>query len=411
VTVRGATSPSPGRLRVLVVTQLFPNVAEPMNAVYNRLQCVALSRLCDVDVRAVIPWFPGASLFARWSSAGRCVGVPAEEVVDGLQVRHPRTLFVPKVGVRWAPRLYAASLWPSVKHLRGQVDVVLGCWAFPDGVAATMLAERLGAACVVKVHGSDLNVFAQREPFRRIMAATLPGVGRLVAVSRPLAEKAVELGIPRDRVVIVRNGLDRETFRPRDRAEARRSVGIEASARWILYVGGLLRTKGLADLLAAFDALAPRHPDLRLALVGDGPDAPLARAAAERHPGRIVLTGALPLASVAQWMGACDVLTLPSWNEGTPNVILEAFASGRRVVATRVGGIPDVMTSPRLGLLVPPKDPVALAEALARAAVEPYDPADLTSAAPHGWAESAAQLHATLAAAASERAASAAAAA
>ena len=390
------------RLRVLVVTRLFPNSAQPMNAIYNLRQCAALSRLCDVDVRAVIPWFPGASVVARWSVAGRCADVPAEEVIDGLRVLHPRVLFAPKIGGSIAPALYVASLWPGLRALRGQFDAVLGCWAFPDGVAAVTLGRRLGAPSVVKVHGSDLNVLAQREPFRRIMSRTLPQASRLVAVSRPLAEKAVEMGVPPERVVIVRNGIDRDAFRVRDRAVTRSDLGISVAARWILYVGLLHRTKGVGDLLEAFDRLAPVHPDLHLALVGEGPDLPLCRQATERHPGRVVTTGFLPPDDVARWMGACDVLTLPSWNEGTPNVILEAFASGRRVVATRVGGIPDIVTSPALGVLVPARNVMELAEALARAAYHDYEPETVTGAAPDGWPQSAACLLEVLSAAADE---------
>jgi glycosyltransferase involved in cell wall biosynthesis len=325
------------------------------------------------------------------------------ETIDGLRVHHPRALFVPKVGAPLAPALYVASLWPRLRALRGEIDVVLGCWAFPDGVAAVHLAQLLGAASVVKVHGSDLNLLAAREPLRTIMSRTLPRAGRLVAVSRPLAEKAVQLGVPEDRVEIVRNGLDRELFHVRDRGATRAELGIAERARWVVFVGLLDRTKGLLELIEAFDRLAPVCPDLNLALVGDGPDAALARRAAERHPGRIVLTGALPLEGVAQWMGACDILTLPSWNEGTPNVILEAFASGRRVVATRVGGIPDIVTSPALGVLVPPRDPPALTDALRLAAYEPYESERLTAAAPSGWPDSAARLLDVLSSAVRER--------
>ncbi len=389
-------------LRVLVVTKLFPSAAEPMTAPYNRFQCVALSRLCQVDVRAVIPWFPGVRLAARWSTAGRGHAVPAREVIDGLTVHHPRVLYLPKFGASIAPHLYLASLWPQLRALRGQVDVVLGCWAFPDGVAAIWLAERLGAASVVKVHGSDLNVLAERQPYRRILSRVLPRVGRLVAVSRPLAEKARELGVPAERVTVVRNGLDRELFRVRDRAAERAALGIAPAARWILYAGLIHHTKGVLDLLEAFDRLAPAHPELNLALVGEGSDMPLARQAAERHPGRVVLTGALPTEGVARWMGACDILTLPSWNEGTPNVILEAFASGRRVVATRVGGIPDIVTSPALGTLVAARHPAELAAALAQAAYQACAPGELTHAAPYGWPESAARLLEVLEAAARE---------
>jgi glycosyltransferase involved in cell wall biosynthesis len=96
-------------------------------------------------------------------------------------------------------------------------------------------------------------------------------------------------------------------------------------------------------------------------------------------------------------MGACDTLVLASHHEGTPNVVLEALASGRRVVATRVGGVPDLITSATLGELVPPRDPDALAAALARAARTPYDPAEVARlGARGGWAESAAKLHTVL---------------
>ena len=97
-------------------------------------------------------------------------------------------------------------------------------------------------------------------------------------------------------------------------------------------------------------------------------------------------------------MAACDVLTLPSHAEGTPNVVLEALACGRRVVASSVGGIPDLITSDALGALVPPRDPKALAVALAHALATPYDPDEVARlGARGGWDASAAALHAVLA--------------
>ena len=98
-------------------------------------------------------------------------------------------------------------------------------------------------------------------------------------------------------------------------------------------------------------------------------------------------------------MAAADVMTLPSWNEGTPNVVLEALASGRRVVATRVGGIPDVVSSPALGELCEPRDVAALANALRRVLAEPGDPAAIAASATISWDESAGRLYEVLSAA------------
>ena len=154
----------------------------------------------------------------------------------------------------------------------------------------------------------------------------------------------------------------------------------------------------MADLAAAFQRVAAARPDARLVLLGDG-DVRASTEAALRPLGeRVLFAGLRPLGEVPTWLAACDLLTLPSHHEGTPNVLLEALASGRRVVATRVGGIPDVVSRPELGQLVPPHDPAALAVALGRALDEPYDPAVVASlGARGGWDESAGRLHDVLA--------------
>jgi teichuronic acid biosynthesis glycosyltransferase TuaC len=388
-------------LRVLVTTRLFPSAADPLAAAFNRQQFAALGRLCDVQVLGVVPWFPGAGLFKRWSAAGRLTSVPARERIDGLDVEHPRVFYLPRVGHALAPALYTASLLPWLRERRGKVDVVLGSWAFPDGVAAVTMARLLGVPAVVKLHGSDLNVLSELAPVRRLLRRSLPRAERVVAVSRGLAEKARVLGVAPGRIALVPNGVDRQLFRPQDRAAARRDLGLDLGDRpLILYVGRLEQAKGTGDLLAAFQRLAAARPDAVLALVGDGSESARCAEAAASYPGRVLFPGPRLLVEVARWMAACDLLVLPSWNEGTPNVVLEALASGRRVVATRVGGIPDVLGTPALGELVPPRDPEALAAALVSALAQPYDPAALSAAAPGGWDDSAARLHQVLLAAA-----------
>src|SRR5215510_8641764 len=103
-------------MRVLVMTKIFPNAAEPLSAPFNRQQIAALGRRCDVEVLAPIPWFPGARLFARWSSAG----------------------------------LYGAALYRELRRRKGQFDVLLGTWAYPDGVAAVALGRAMSVPTVVK---------------------------------------------------------------------------------------------------------------------------------------------------------------------------------------------------------------------------------------------------------------------
>lgn len=380
-------------LRVLVITKIFPNAAEPTSAPFNRQQIAALSRVCQVEVLATIPWYPGAGLLAGRSSAGRLAGVPAREVIDGIDVRHPRTLFVPRIAHGlWAP-MYAASVAPIALGYRGKIDVILGTWAYPDGVAAVALARLVGVPAVVKLHGSDMNVVAKLSGPRRLLRRVLPRAARVVAVSRALADEARGLGVTSKRLAVVMNGVDATLFRPADRVAARRAVGLDPASRIVLYVGHLKETKGVLDLAAAFEQIAGARPDVHLAIVGDGEARPALAELAARWPGRVTLAGQRSLAEVPVWMTACDILTLPSWAEGTPNVILEALASGRRVVATAVGGIPELLADATLGELVAVRDVPALAGALGRALDTDYDAEAVAKlGARGGWAESAAQL-------------------
>jgi teichuronic acid biosynthesis glycosyltransferase TuaC len=384
-------------MRVLVITKIFPNALEPLSSPFNRQQFAALGKLCEVEVLASIPWFPAARAFQKWSAAGRLVDVPRADRIDGLSVHHPRFLFVPRYGHAFSGALYAASLLPEVLRYRGRIDVVLGSWAYPDGVAAVMLAKLMGVPAVVKLHGSDINVVSKLPGPQQNLRWALPRAARVVAVSRALGDEVVKLGVKRARVKVVTNGVDPELFHPADRAAARRELGRSPDGKLILYVGRLERSKGVVDLLDAFAQLAPRRPDLSLVLIGDGTAREECQARAAQLGAQITLAGARPLAEIPRWMAACDLLTLPSWNEGTPNVLLEALACGRRVVATHTGGIPDVVTAPSLGELVPVKDPTALAAALERVADGVYDEERIAAeGARGGWADSAARLHQVL---------------
>jgi teichuronic acid biosynthesis glycosyltransferase TuaC len=380
-------------VRVLIITKIFPNAVEPRSAPFNRQQFAALGRHCQiVDVLATIPTFPGAGIVSKWSSAGRLTTVPTRESIAGLSVRHPRTWFVPRLGHgTWGP-LYVASLAPLLPGYRGRVDVVLASWAYPDGFAGVVAGKFLGVPAVVKLHGSDVNVNAKMPGPRRQLAWALPRAARVVAVSQPLADEVAALGVRRDRIVVVRNGVDSELFHPRDRSAARRTLGLPAGVPIALYVGNLKASKGVLDLLAAFAIVRGQRPDARLVIVGGGDEHAAVAAAAARDP-HVIAVGAQDLSAIPDYLAACDVLTLASWAEGTPNVVLEALASGRRVVATAVGGIPDLVDDPILGELVPARQPPQLAAALVRALDQPYDPdAVAARGARGGWDASARAL-------------------
>lgn len=378
-------------LRVLVVTRIFPNRIEPLACPFQRKQLAALSRMADVSVLAVVPYVPGASLLGDRMRVGRLRRVPSEDTIDGLRVEHPRAPYVPLAGPLFgginAP-LYLAGLLPRIGALRGRFDVVLGAFLHPDAWAAAKLAVALGLPYVVKAHGTDVNVLAHWPSVRPFVRSALRNARIAVGVSRPMLDSLVALGAPSDRVVLVRNGVDRSLFRPGDRASARRALGLEIDKKLVVYVGRLEPAKGLYELAEAFSDLERKRPGFaRLAFVGEGSmRVPLAEKKS------FLLAGARPPEEVASWLSAADALVLPSHDEGTPNVVLEALAAGRPVVATRVGGIPDVVTPNETGLLVPPRDPNSLGRAIEEVLERSWNEEEIVRAAPPGWDRSAEML-------------------
>ena len=169
---------------------------------------------------------------------------------------------------------------------------------------------------------------------------------------------------PRTRVTVVPNGVDLGRFaaRPADPA-LRRALGLAPDAFVVGYVGRLEHGKGPDVLLAAAERLVLELPAVTLLVVGDGPLHPPLAARAAAAGVRAVFTG--PRTDVPALLRVCDVIAVPSRQEAFGRIIIEAMAAGVPVVASAVGGIPEVCADRLTGLLVEPEDPAALAAALA----------------------------------------------
>jgi glycosyltransferase involved in cell wall biosynthesis len=194
------------------------------------------------------------------------------------------------------------------------------------------------------------------------------------------------------RMHTITNGFNTSVFKVLPKADARRALSVSSNAKLMVFVGRLVREKGLLELLSAFENLAQRDPSLQLAILGDGQmKTELAQLiAASKHAQSIHALGAVSHAQVAQWIAAADLLTLPSWSEGYPNVVVEALACGRPVVATAVGGIPEIVDETS-GILFPAKDARALENALATALARNWDADAIAARMRRTWDDVAAE--------------------
>ncbi len=357
-----------------MLSHMYPSAVNPTAGIFVHEQVRAL-RALGHDVRVVSPkgWAPpGAS---RWAAYREVPGVGG---VDGVPVLYPRKLTLPggRLG-RWnADAMLWAIRRPLIRiHRRWPFEVVHAHMLVPDGWAAARVGAELGVATVATAHRADVLELPARGPgLRAVVGRAVEALDQVVTVSRAIREAAERLGRPRRAVRVVANGADTRVFFPRDRAEARARLGLPPDERILTYVGKLVPRKGVESLVDAMALLAARPggaPLLVAAGVGElrGPLA--ARAAALGLGDRVRFVGKVGHDDVAWWMAAGDLFVLPSLSEGLPTVVCEAMAVGRPVIATAVDGTPEIVEEDETGYLVPPRDPAALAEALARVLDDP----------------------------------------
>ncbi len=365
-------------MRILIVTSQFPIAGEPNRGRPIHQTVRALSQLAEVRVICPIATYP------RWATPRSYLFRAADSdfVVPGCDTRYVAYPSLPLVSRPFNGTLCARPLHAEVRDFAP--DVVLSYWLYPDAYGAMVAADRAGLPLVVGARGSDLRV---RDAIsRRLTRPVLRAAQRILVVSEDLGRVAVDTyDADPAKIRAIPNGCDARIFHPRDRADMRARLDIAADAELVTYVGRLVPEKGLRELLDATRALAAPRPRLRVALVGDGPMRAELEAAITADPAlRVQLAGAQGPEQVAEWMAASDLVTLPSYSEGHPNVLVEALACGRPVVATPVGGIPEVVDT-TTGVLVPARDPVALAEGLSSALARDWDERTLASRFSRGW--------------------------
>ena len=363
-------------MRVLVITSQFPIRDEPTRGRPIVQTVQQLARLATVRVVSPIAVYP------RWAQPGsylaHTAGAPA-----GLEgdVEYPTYPALPGLTRPLNGWLCARAIGDALARFRP--DVVLSYWLYPDAYGAMLATRRAGVPLVAGARGSDIRV---RDAIsQRLTRRVVRDAARLLVVSADLGRLAVQrYGAAASRVRVIPNGCDAATFHLADRAAARQALGIAPEAELVLYVGRLVAEKGLRELFSAIGQLATQRPKLQLVLVGGGPMQAEAGSLAAAA-GNVRLAGALAPADVAQWMAAADVVTLPSYSEGHPNVLVEALACGRPVVASEVGGIPEVVDAGN-GVLVRPRDAADLARGLDQALGRRWDEAALSARFSRGWA-------------------------
>lgn len=237
------------------------------------------------------------------------------------------------------------------------INLIHAHWSLSAGIG--WLGKSLHSGfppMIATVHGSDIFQVTRHPVGAMITRLILQRCDRVIAVSQALAKAVTDLGVQSQRVLVISNGVDVARFNPLP-FHYRRNV--------ILYVGSLIERKGIKFLLAAMPDVFAAFPDYQLLIVGEGPQYRMLKQMAESLNiiDKVEFLGFQTHDKVRVLMQQAKLLVLPSIEEAQGVVLLEALACGTPVVASNVGGIPEVVT-PEVGVIVPCADTVALSEAI-----------------------------------------------
>ncbi len=337
-------------LSILSFTTVFPRPGAPAFGVFVQSRLLKIAELSKVRVISPVAWIEYGN------PAGRIPrNVPSGRSVGMLEVRYPRWFYLPGLAFL-TPFFLAACALPRV--LSERFDVLDSHFGHPDGIAAAFLAWVCRRPFTVTLRGNE-TMHAKHPAIRRMMGWALRRAARVITVSSRLGEFAVSLGVDPGRVVTIPNGIDPEIFYPRDRQACRENLGMREAAQHIVSVGYLIPRKGHHHVIEAVASMRSSGVDVELWILGNpGAEGAFADRLHElalrlKVADAVHFVPAVKQAELAGYMTAGDLLCLASNREGWPNVVHEALACGCPVVASDVGGVPDMLPSRKYGLVVP----------------------------------------------------------
>ena len=351
-------------MKILEVCQEFPNRYYPQLGTFIKQSIDSIAnQKVNVTVVSPKPIVIPFSAFPYHNFSK----LPQIEHTEKYDLHYPRYLYIipkkyfyPLTGISYA---YFISRY-AIKNIKPKPDLLHAHFSYPDGFGMIGLAKKWKVPFVISALGTlERKVAYEGSYTSRQIFEAMNCADKVLSVSEDLKNHIVNLGISEDKVSVVPNGVDIEKFKPAGKEYARNMLNLPQDKKIVMFVGALKKIKGVDYLIEAAKSFLDTNISLYMVGRDDGMKKSLEKKAHELKIGNYIkFTGPLNHEDIPLWLSASDILVLPSLSEGRPNVILEAFACEVPVVATNVGGVPELMINGETGYLVPAKNPMELSE-------------------------------------------------
>ena len=345
-------------LKVLWMTSVYPSSRKPGEGVFHETQVQALRRL-GIDITVVCPLPVNPAPLRLLKKKYRTIRqVPDYEERNGVPVFRPPYTALPGQ-LKWAQPHHriAKSVLRTIEANGLHPDVIHAHFAMPSGGAGAVVSKKLQIPYVLTLHGSDVNIYPHysRSAFQAFKTA-VQSAADVLAVSDALKEKTKEISGIDSSVLPIGVSLERFQKPSASKEELREKLKLPKDQTLIVFIGRLVREKGVIELAEAVRQL----DKYKAVFIGDGPEKQLIR---QKAGEKAILTGQVVNQQIAEYLAASDIFALPSYSEGMPTVVIEALARKVPVLSTAVGGVLGLFGEHRR-LLVRPRSVSALKEAV-----------------------------------------------
>ena len=363
-------------MNIIWLTPEFPSSNDNTKGIYIYRTVKELAKHYKITVIALYPAAPPIleiikykkdwkTLYSDWKTSYNNVNnsiiIPNCDIIYLNYYRLPRKLFHDIEG------------WFAYFQLRNKLEkivtkdsIIHANWIFPAGTLGKIISDKYQIPFLISLLGSDVNRLVQGHKFWRSAQKLLNRSNIVTAVTNDLFEKCKEknISIDESKKFLIDNIYETNKFIIKDRKQVKKILGIDESLRIIFYAGNLIPLKNVDVLINAFKLITNQEMGIELFIAGTGTDEGELKRLSQNLiiDKKVHFLGALNGDDLVKYYNAADILCLQSKSEGLPNVIVESFFCGTPVIASKVGGIPDIVKVGSNGFLVEPNSVDDLAE-------------------------------------------------
>jgi glycosyltransferase involved in cell wall biosynthesis len=349
------------RKKILFFSNLFPLPWEPTRGQFNLQQTSHMEEHANISYLIPVPfftWFKQVVLKRKYYDKSNYCLFPF--------------FYIPKIGRSLHPLFMLLSMLISIKPLFwfAKHKYVLASWAYPEGVTAAILQKIFGFKLTIDCLGSDVNVHSLCPKRKKQLAFAFKEATTVATKSKALAREVLKIA-SESNVKTIYNGVNFERFNVAEKPITKKFN--------LLFIGNLIKTKGVFELLIAAKKLSDEKVDFELSIIGKGPEnkSLASYISANNLSASVKLIGSVPHELLDEWLSKSHALVLPSYREGVPNVIMEALATGTPVVASKVGGIPEVIENEINGILLESYQPDSIYQGIRQLMTQSWSSEDI----------------------------------